>query len=114
MLLGCTGTLLLLGGVGLAIWTVILVYQSLFHPADIPLLELLLTNVGSHQPAVEMVQQSEGFTVRGSKAVIGAMLAGILLIALGGIVHALISGGVRLLGSALGEIPAKRGRSQSN
>lgn len=96
MVLGTVGVLLLVGGVAIAIWAVGVINQALYHPADIPLLQPMLVE-GGEGVSIDLDTSRDGMTFSGSRAFVLVGVLAFLMAALGAIVSALITGGVRLL-----------------
>jgi hypothetical protein len=94
------GAALIILGVGIALWVVSLVYDIINDPEDIPLVARILADVGSGDEIFSFEETDDGFTLFGSDTTRGIVLLGFLAFlfgALGGIVNALITGGVRLI-----------------
>jgi len=94
------GAALIVLGVGIALWAVSLVYGIINNPEEVPLVARILTDVGSGDEVFSVEETDDGFTLRGSDTARGIVLMAFLVFlfgALGGIVNALISGGVRIV-----------------
>jgi len=94
------GAALIVLGVGIALWAVSLVFEIIHKPDDIPLVARILTDVGSGDEIFSIDERDDGFTLTGSDSARGFVLLGFLVFlfgSLGGIVNALISGGVRIV-----------------
>lgn len=99
IVIGVLGALLLMGGVGVAIWVIGVVRQALYQPDDIPLLQMIL-NADTESMGFQMTFREDKFSADGSRALVLVVLVGFLLAAVGAIVSAMVSGGVNLLGDA--------------
>ena len=94
------GAALIVLGVGIALWAVSLIYGIINNPDDIPLVARILADVGSGDEVISIEETDDGFTLFGSDTARGLILLGFLAFlfgSLGGIVNALITGGVRLI-----------------
>ena len=94
------GAALIILGVGIALWAVTLIYGIINEPEDIPLVATIIADIGSGDEVISIEETDDGFTVMGSDTGRGIILLAFLAFlfgALGGIVNALITGGVRLV-----------------
>jgi hypothetical protein len=82
----------------------------MFEPETIPLLEFVVDRIDTGAD-VQFEKEGDDVTVRGSESVFRVMLVGCLFLAVGGIVHAALSGGVALVGLGLGRKPKERKRA---
>jgi hypothetical protein len=105
------GGLLIVFGVMLGVWVVNLVRTAMFEPETIPLLEFVVDRIDDGAD-VHLEKEGDELTVRGSRSVFQLILVGSLFLAVGGIVHAALSGGVALVGIGLGRRP-KEGKRAS-
>jgi hypothetical protein len=99
LVIGTLGGLLLIGGVGVAIWVVGVVRQALYQPDDIPLLQMILS-ADTESMGFQFSFREDKFSADGSRVLVLVVLVGFLLAAVGAIVSAMVSGGVNLLGDA--------------
>lgn len=99
LIAGVVGVLLFVFGCGIAMWVVGIVRGALYHPTDIPLLQLILES-DSRELAFSLDKDDDGFSFHGSRLLVLVILVGALLAALGGIVGAFVSGGVKLFRDA--------------
>jgi hypothetical protein len=99
-IINVVGAALIVLGVVIALWAVSLIYGIIHKPDDIPLVAWILTDVGSGDEIFSIDETDDGFTLTGSNTARGFVLLGFLVFlfgSLGGIVNALISGGVRIV-----------------
>ena len=105
------GFAMLAGGIGVGAWFLSVANKLLFHPADIPLLELF-ASVGDNALGVEIAEGGQAATAHISSGGLSLIVLGFFLVALGSIVGALISGGVKLFGAATGILPTSKSGDQ--
>lgn len=99
LITGTLGVLLLIGGVSIATWVFGVVRQALYHPDEIPLLQMIL-DADTESLGFRLSHQDDTFSAHGSQVLLLVVLVGFLLAALGGIVAAMVTGGASLLGDA--------------
>lgn len=106
------GGFLIILGIGLGIWLVQIVYTGIYHPEELPILASILEVAGVEQTILDIVTKEGTVIIEASEAVTHLVVGFALLIllgTLGGIVSGFISGGVKLLSSALEKKPRAEG-----
>lgn len=106
------GALMIAIGIWFGAWLVQTADVLLRHPDEVPLIETILAHDSGRMGIGG--NPDDGVEVSFSTNVLPIVVVGFLVFALGSVAAAVITGGVRLLGGALGILPAAVGKDKKD